>query len=523
MKSIKAKLVLAIGLIIVAVFTLSGFFLIQQKRQELSEDLFFNAMSFAELTNESVVRSYKDFYLTESFLHFNRDIRASMEKTVDIDHVALADTSGNLLYDSVEEVDQQYRGPVRQSVYDPERMKDIKSSVLFTNGTLAYVQRGETGAWRFVDRGEQPVEVSLLQEIDNIVFPSGDLRTAVVYEMTYDHFKERILSTIQGILLFILVSIALSIVVSIKLAGKLVVPIKLLEKGADSIAKGKLGAQVQVTTADEIGRLTQTFNKMSKDLKRNTEQLVESEKLSAEIDLAKEIQDQMLPARPPEVEGLALAGSLVSATAIGGDFYDFFQPDRDNFYMLIADVTGHGVPAGLVAAITSSLAVANAAYLKKPHDILEALNGVLHTKTKPNMFATALLARWEVKANRFTYCSAGHDQIIHYQASKKKAVLAHAGGIALGMTPDLRGKLKEEQLSVAKGDFLMLYTDGFPEAWRSGDENLGMERLVGYAEQVGGKAKTAEEFKDLMVKKVNEFRKGFEQKDDMTLVVAKRV
>jgi serine phosphatase RsbU (regulator of sigma subunit) len=515
-------MVLALAFLIIVIFSVSGFFLIQQKRAELSEDLFFNAISFAELTNESLVQSYTDFYVTQSFLQFNRDVRAALGRSLDIDHVSIVGTDGALEYDSVEEKDRQYAGEGRKSVYDVSRLKDIKPSVRFSDGSIAYLLKDDGREWEFVNANEDTMEVDFLKEIRDVAFPHKDLRQVVVYELNYEQFTARIIETIKNILLLIIVAIVFSLFVSIRLSGKLVRPIKKLEEGAEKITKGNLGATVPVETKDEIGRLTQTFNKMSKDLKKNTEELIRKKQLTAEIDLAKEIQDEMLPKGPPTVSGLTISGALVSAEEIGGDVFDFVQPSKTDTYMLVADVTGHGVPASLVAAITNSLVLNNTAFFKKPREILVALNRVLFAKTKANMFATAVLARWESGSKKFSYCSAGHDQIIHYSAHSKKATLAPSGGIALGMTEDADKKLQDQTIHISKNDFLVLYTDGFPEAWKSSKDKLGMERLVKIVEKHAAKCKNPDDLREHVTKEVKSFMGRHPQQDDMTMVVVQR-
>jgi sigma-B regulation protein RsbU (phosphoserine phosphatase) len=243
--------------------------------------------------------------------------------------------------------------------------------------------------------------------------------------------------------------------------------------------------------------------------------------LEKELNIAREIQENMLPKKAPDVPGLDLAGSLTPATAIGGDIYDFLTLDKKGAYIFIADVTGHGVPAGMIANVTHSTLYSFAQVYEKTDEIMKAMNTVIHAKSKRNMFATALLAHWDEKKHLMNYCNAGHEQIVYYDASKKEVSLHGKGGMPLGMIANLTPLLKENSLELHPGDVLLFYTDGIPEAWRTEKENLGMERLEAIAKQAAEGNKDAASIRDAVLKDVTKFRNNYPQQDDITLVVIK--
>ena len=160
--------------------------------------------------------------------------------------------------------------------------------------------------------------------------------------------------------------------------------------------------------------LADTFNTMAKDLEVSTKAMVEKEKLTRELELAGEIQRELLPTELPKIENLDIAASLISAEEVGGDCYDFIPVGKDQMLFYIGDVTGHGVPAGLLSAINNALVpafldqfsdtkdvIVNLNRLTK--DIVLHLNRILKMKTRPNMFMTMVMAMWNKEKHILEY------------------------------------------------------------------------------------------------------------------------
>ena len=519
-RSIKTKLLWTLSGLITGAVIVGGLLMIYQNASDMRRDIFLDALTFAELTNDKVVTSFEQFYLTDNFLQFRKDVNPLLSENVDISKVEVVGKSGDLLYDSVQEKDISYRAEERRSDYALDRTRDIKPSLLFSDGTVVYVKKTADNEWVAVNaQGELqefPTGVVL-----NVIYPHQNARNAVVYTLSYDALWARVWRMALSILAVLIVAIFFTGLFAIYFANRLVKPIRTLEEGVVRISKGAFGAQVDVQSDDEIGILADTFNAMSKTLKKNTEELLEKEKLTKELDIARTIQQNMLPEKSPAIDGLDISGSLQAATTIGGDIYDYLVPEGKDPYVFIADVTGHGVPAGMVAPITHSTLSSYSQVFDGTADILKAMNRILHAKTQTNMFATALLARWDRQQRSLRYCNAGHEQIIHYKAADKSIALEGKGGMALGMIADLDKVLSENTLSMSKGDVLVFYTDGIPEAWRSKKENLGMQRFEDIVRQAVQQKTTAEEIRLAILGAVSGFTKGYQQQDDITLIVIK--
>jgi sigma-B regulation protein RsbU (phosphoserine phosphatase) len=268
--------------------------------------------------------------------------------------------------------------------------------------------------------------------------------------------------------------------------------------------------------------LAATFNKMAADLEESTKAKIEHEKVAKELELAAKIQNELLPKQLPQIENMDIAASLSAATEVGGDCYDFIPVERNGkllFY--IADVTGHGVGAGLVSAITNALAPALMEHYDNTKDIVSELNKILTMKTSPNIFVTACVALWDIAKGVLQFTQAGHDPIMQYQAATDSVILLPPGGLALGMVPDITAKLTTEEVTAHVNDVFVLYTDGIPEAWQNEKDTFGMDRLKETVKKHSGK-QTAQEIHDAILADVRAYMGDYPQADDITLLVIKK-
>jgi serine phosphatase RsbU (regulator of sigma subunit) len=518
--SIKSKLIWALSALTAGALLVGGALLIWQNTQQMQREIYLDALTFSELTSEKIVTGFEQFYETENFLQFRKEVNPLLGKNIDIDQIEVIGKSGQLYYDSVSESEVAHIGLERNQDYNLDRVRNIKPSLLFSNGDIVYVKKNVDNEWVAVTDNEEIRSFPEGQVID-LIYPHKNARLSVVYQLNYDALWQRIYEMAISIAVIIAISILIVIVFANSISNRLVRPIKHLEEAVLKIGQGALGTQAKVETDDEIGVLAQNFNQMSKTLKKNTEELVEKEKLTKELDIAREIQENMLPKKSPELKNLDISGSLKPATSIGGDIYDYLSMGAKGTYIFIADVTGHGVPAGMIANITHSTLYSFSKVYDKPDQIMKAMNPVIHAKSKQNMFATALLARWDDVRRNLTYCNAGHEQIVYFDSATKQVQLVGKGGMALGMMENVEKVLKEQSIDIKKGDVLVLYTDGIPEAWKTEKENLGMERFQEIVQKVMAQDRDAKGIRESILKSVNEFRNNYPQQDDITIVVLK--
>jgi len=233
-----------------------------------------------------------------------------------------------------------------------------------------------------------------------------------------------------------------------------------------------------------------------------------------ELETARRIQASILPAEVPRLPGLEVAVRYVPAAEVAGDYYDFL-PAGDGLGLLVADVSGHGVPAALIAAMVKIAVGAQAAEAASPARLLTGMSRIFYGKLK-NQFITAAYLYADPRAGRFTYASAGHPPPLHWQAAETRVVELRQGGLVLGRLA--RAEYREAEVPMAPGDRVLLFTDGIPEARNRAGEALGDERLRAFL--AGHAGLRSEALATALLARIVEWtgrREGFE--DDLTLIV----
>lgn len=523
--TIRSKLVLAISILVVVLFTTAAFLFVNEKKKELANDIYLNSLAFSRLTSETVSYDY-DLYLKQgSFVYFNREMSRIFEQNDDISSIQVVSFGGEILYDSEIDVDKVYEGEKRMNT-DVEFLSGIKSENIFVktlDGRVFFIKIDEDGGISYVDEDEKPISfVSGEILMDYLIIPAGD-KYSVVYGIDYSNLEERVARMKERIIYLALFGIMLGMILSFMMSSQITKPIKLLVGGVEEIAKGNFKVHVNIKTRDEINFLGEAFNKMASDLESSMEAKLYKERVVKELELASQIQKQLVPAdgKIPKVEGLEIAASLIPAEEVGGDIYDFISLGEKNMLMYLGDVTGHGVAAGIVSSVSNAL-LYGYSELKDLKKILVEVNRVLDVKTMPTMFMTMCLMDWDASSGKFLYSSAGQEPIIRYSASKGKAEIMPGKGIALGMMRDISPQVKVNEIDFQKGDYLIVYSDGIPECWKNEKESFGMERLVSLVESAC-KLDSSLAVRDKILGEVKAFSGGYKQMDDITLMVIKRV
>jgi serine phosphatase RsbU (regulator of sigma subunit) len=523
MHSLKTKLVLAISALIVILFSLTTFIFINEKSQELAKNIYENSRSFAELTAGGVAANYKLYLAQNSFVYFNREINGLFEKMGELSQVKLVNYGGTILYDSMTEKEQQYEGAARTET-DKSLLAQVQSRnpSLLTLDTkrIVYLKRDESGKTLYVDANEQQVkDYSPDEKMVYLVQPASD-DTAVVLYISYQSLYDSVNQMMLRSVLLAIFGIGVGILMAFLYAGSITKPLKKLTDGVGVIAKGDFKYRVEVKTKDEVAVLANAFNKMAQDLEISTKALVYKERVAKELELAAKIQKEILPKEIPKMSGLDLAAGLIPAEEIGGDSYDFIKLDNDNLLMYLGDVTGHGVPSGIVVSVANAL-IYNASRQTSIIEMLVGVNRILKEKSAANMFMTLVMLKWFGLEKKLKYVSAGHEQMIHYHAKEKKVTLTPAGGVALGMVSDISKLLKEQEVPLDIGDVLVVYSDGIPECWKNEKEMDGMGSLKRAVNDYSD-LPTAFAIRNALIADVKEYEGKYKQMDDITLIVMKR-
>jgi len=238
--------------------------------------------------------------------------------------------------------------------------------------------------------------------------------------------------------------------------------------------------------------------------------------LNQELEMARQIQLSILPHSIPQLLGLEIAARYSPMTSVAGDFYDFIQIDDKHIGILIADVSGHGLPSALIASMIQVALAGQAHQASEPAKVLAGLNRALAGKFTSN-FVTAAYVYLDLEKKLLRYAGAGHPPVLRYRTSEGKTVKLLENGIVLGMIDEAEYAALE--LPLEPGDRHVLYTDGFPEAANAADEQYGFDRIMQYIE--AHHTVPANQFADNFVAEIaawsNQAVVG--QQDDITLLV----
>lgn len=246
-------------------------------------------------------------------------------------------------------------------------------------------------------------------------------------------------------------------------------------------------------------------------------QALEKERLEREMQLASEIQRQILPKGAPAVPGYQVAGWYRPARQVGGDYYDLFpvQDGRVNF--VVGDVSGKGMPAALMVSTLHSALRLLLDQAPFGPSLLERLNRHIAESSAANKFITMLLAELSPETGVLHYMNAGHNPGILLRRDGSAEELG-AGGLPLGLMPEAR--YQSRALTMEPGDILCIYSDGITEAAAPDDEEFGMQRLIDLLGQ--GRELPLEELMEEIPRAVGEFSQGSPQGDDQTVVLVRR-
>jgi serine phosphatase RsbU (regulator of sigma subunit) len=246
------------------------------------------------------------------------------------------------------------------------------------------------------------------------------------------------------------------------------------------------------------------------------DQLRQKERIEQELSLAARIQKSLLPRQQPQVAGLEVHGRMVPAGQLGGDYYDFIERDG-NLAICIGDVSGKGVPAGLVMVMARLFLHHWDVERADTKATMLAANRILHANTEPFVFMSMLLLYWDAHQQQLRYSGAGHETLLIYRAVQKTVESLPSGGVVLGIKADISAFVEERTLPLQPGDVVLLYTDGATEALNVRGEQFGLDRLkAAFAAQAD---KNAAAIVDELCCVLQDFASGRAQHDDITLAV----
>jgi sigma-B regulation protein RsbU (phosphoserine phosphatase) len=287
--------------------------------------------------------------------------------------------------------------------------------------------------------------------------------------------------------------------------------------------KGKPIGVLRVYTAEE-----HTFPPLRIDLMKavaaqsaaaieNARLLTEAEEATAlekQVQMAAEVQQRMVPQKPPSIPGLELTSAYVPCFALGGDFYDFIPLPDDNLGLTVADVSGKGVPASLIMATVRAFLRAQVDYVYYLYEVVRRINLMLCRDTQLGEFVTLFYGVLDARTLRFTYCNAGHPAALLLRDGN--VISLEGDNMVLGVNPN--EDFKQSVIQLQKHDALLLYTDGLTDAMNFQQETFGRARLIEALKRGG---ESAEVIAQNILWEMRKFAGMAKRTDDVTLIVAR--
>lgn len=303
--------------------------------------------------------------------------------------------------------------------------------------------------------------------------------------------------------------------------GRKLRPIGVITDHLKQMDFNNIKLDIPVVTRNEFGYLAETLRVMGTKVSIAQNEVIERERMARDLEIANEIQTNLLPDYYPKEEMFELAGAYESAREVGGDYYDFIDYDDRHHAFLVADVSGKSLPGMLVMLLTREIVKKLARTCREPAQLLSEVNRELLSSIKKGMFVTMFFGILDKQSGLFKYASAGHNPLIHIDGTSGKQELLNPKGYPLGMMPATQfdKRIESGQLQLEKGDWLVQYTDGVNEAQNSAGEEFGMERFLELLDSL--KHNQPAELVQGLLKGHREYVGKAEQFDDITLIVMK--
>ena len=395
--------------------------------------------------------------------------------------------------------------------------------------TVALMQTGKYG----VDYGDivfQMLDVSddennlFLYLAVSPVFIDGELRYVICVEYDWTSFAHIMNVNLNYIIVWgVLGLLATNLLLIFFIYLKAVRPMVKVNAGVRQYMEDKNSAAAVnnmsgIKAKNEVGRIADSFSELVVEIDRYTDEILtltgERERVEAELDLAAKIQDDMLPKVFPDRPEFDMYASMTPAKEVGGDFYDFFLIDDDHLGLVIADVSGKGVPAAMFMMRSTMLVKNYAMTGMSPAEVLNKTNASICENNKNKMFVTVWLGILEISTGKLTAANAGHEFPAMRQPDGSFELLKDRHGFVIGLRKNKT--YTEYELELPKGATLFVYTDGVPEATNGEKELFKTDRMLealnkepdASPERLLGNVHTA----------VNEFVGEAPQFDDLTML-----
>jgi HAMP domain-containing protein len=285
-----------------------------------------------------------------------------------------------------------------------------------------------------------------------------------------------------------------------------------LSRGTEAVRRGDFGVRIPVRRRDQVGDLQRSFNEMAGNLETLVATAAQKESLEKELELARKLQNSLLPSDLPAGSGIEFATLFEPSAAIGGDYFDVLRLADDELAVIIADVSGHGLSSGLRMAMLKSALLILVGETREPEEILGRLDGVVRSNRERRFFVTATLALFNLRTGTLRLTNAGHPPTYRVRGAEVEEVLLPSS--PLGGLGRAYGKAT---LQLAPGDSVVWLSDGLIEATNAADEAFGYDSVKGAL--AGTQGESAVEIRNRLLAAVDRHTAGHPLADDRTLMV----
>jgi sigma-B regulation protein RsbU (phosphoserine phosphatase) len=342
--------------------------------------------------------------------------------------------------------------------------------------------------------------------------------------------SSRILGVLQIVVGFFLFVEIASLIIGVMLTKSITSAVFTLYRGTEFVRRGDFSHRIIVRSDDQLGALARSFNQMTEYVQTLVKERVQKERLERELEIAKEVQEQLFPRSAPKMSGLELTGLCLPARVVSGDYYDFLKLDAHRIGLALGDICGKGISAALLMANLQASLRSNAFFLEReavgaPHNhvqgpgaiagLVRVLNEHICNHTSANKFASFFYAIYDDASLTLTYCNAGHNPPIYFSNGNCRRLTS--GGTVVGIFPD--ADFEQETIHLRPSDIFLAYTDGIVESVNEYGEEFGEERLIDLIR--ANQQLSADDLQKIVVESVLDWAYEEERDDDMTLIVAR--
>jgi sigma-B regulation protein RsbU (phosphoserine phosphatase) len=326
----------------------------------------------------------------------------------------------------------------------------------------------------------------------------------------------RVIHSLMYLTAFLLiVTLAVAVILSRSFSTGIIDPVQQMQYAMARVEKGDLTATVTVKSNDELGALGENFNQMTEGLK-------DRYRLRQSLDLAKEVQQNLLPAKNPQFPGLDITGKSIYCDETGGDYYDFFDTAGTNekkYGVVIGDVSEHGIPSALLMASARAFMRQRTALSGSIAEMVGDVNRQLTRDVEDTgRFITLFYLQIDMNNRSLSWVRAGHEPAMLYDPKSDRFEELSGRGIALGVDASWQYTEKSRP-DLAAGQIILLSTDGIWEARNQKGEMFGRQAIYQTIRQ--NSHLPAAKIQDAILKALHQFQQGVAPADDITLVIIK--